>query len=282
MIPVAVKIIRKDKGFTRENEKELIQNELNIMRKVGDHPNLIGLIAWNLNGRELLNEKIIDISYLVIEYCTNGTLYSSITKKGKLHPEICRFYFSQLIHVVKYLHEVYVTHCDIKPSNLYLDQYFNLKLGDMGCALQFKDYSSTNYRCFGTRTYMAPEVVKANKDQTYSPFAADIYAIGATLHYMLTGKNLISVGSHLSTVHDSCEENFPIMKDLYKPSYSDDMAHDLLQKLITPEPEKRIVMNDIMNHPWLQAPFSSDIGYQVYSYMYDRHNSSTENQESTV
>jgi len=139
---VAIKVIRKDKGFSREDEKTLVKNEFNIMSKIGYHPNIINLLDYNLEGREYISTKVYEISYTVNEYCPNGSLYDHIKQYGPLEESVACFYFKQLVYAVKHLHDNNIAHCDIKPGNIFLDEYYNLKLADLGCAMQMK---SKNY-----------------------------------------------------------------------------------------------------------------------------------------
>ena len=80
-------------------------------------------------------------------------------------------------------------------------------MGDFGCALQLKgkDYGVT--KSFGTKSYMAPEVFKASSRTPFDPFASDVYAIGCTLYFMLTGKIPCSVETFESTEEESDNES---------------------------------------------------------------------------
>jgi serine/threonine protein kinase len=114
-----------------------------------------------------------------------------------------------LVYAIKHLHDQNIAHCDIKPGNIFFDELFNIKLGDLGCALQLKGKNYGVTKCFGTKTYMAPEVFKASVKTPFSPFAADIYALGATLYFMLTGCTPQSAETSETTEEDSEDDISP-------------------------------------------------------------------------
>lgn len=130
--PIAIKVIRKDKGFSRKDEQTLISNEYQIMKAVGHHPNVINLLDYSLEGFEYIQHKVYEISYTIMEYCPHGSLYDYVKQNGKLEEFVAQFYFRQLAYAIKHLHDKNIAHCDIKPGNMFLDEFYNLKLADLG------------------------------------------------------------------------------------------------------------------------------------------------------
>jgi len=80
------------------------------------------------------------LSYIAMEYCPNGDLFSLIKQTGPLEEPLCRHYFKQILNSVGYLHEEgKVAHLDIKLENVLIDSSLNLKLCDLAFAEGFSN-----------------------------------------------------------------------------------------------------------------------------------------------
>ena len=93
---VAVKIIRKDKGYSDKLSQRLIQVESYIMKVLGHHPNLVNCLYSNAEGNVILADGEHSIRYLVMEKCKNGSLANLIKQTGSLEEEQARVLFIQL------------------------------------------------------------------------------------------------------------------------------------------------------------------------------------------
>lgn len=127
----------------------------------------------------------IEANYIVLEYIHGETLYDRIQDQGPLDQALAVRYLKQLLAVVEFLHDRGVIHRDIKPHNIMLVEN-SVYLIDFDAARIFKEESGTDTMIVGTRGYAAPEQYGYHQ----SDFKADIYALGATFHFMLTGKTL--------------------------------------------------------------------------------------------
>lgn len=117
--------------------------------------------------------------YLVMEYCPNGT----ILDKGKLSNEKFKEYAKQILEAISFCHSRNIAHRDIKPENIFLDQYDHIKVADFGMAKQFEDDSKSTEKC-GSLMYIAPDFFLCHQ---ICPFKADVWALGITFYYMITG-----------------------------------------------------------------------------------------------
>mmetsp|Transcript_63912 Transcript_63912/g.88800 ORF Transcript_63912/g.88800 Transcript_63912/m.88800 type:complete len:188 (+) Transcript_63912:378-941(+) len=175
-----------------------------------------------------------------------------------------------MAHAVKHLHDQNVAHLDLKPGNILLDQYFNMKIADLGCATDCSETAMIDHRK-GTKSFMAPEILYLTDGETYDPLKADVYSLGVTLYLMLTGENPKVSENSASTNgnssfdddmfdvgHSSCKAN------CYDMGFPDSLA-DLLSGMLAWDPEKRYSIDDVINHPWTTSEFSSDIACQAYT-----------------
>lgn len=129
--------------------------------------------------------------YIVLEYCSGGSLDDVIKKGGRLTGDrllqICR----ESAFALKACHDLRVAHRDIKPANLLLDQYDRLKLADFGLSQALGVGHLIRERA-GSRPYMAPEILLK---QPYDPFKADVWALGVTWYVLMMGKLPWATGS---------------------------------------------------------------------------------------
>ena len=113
-------------------------------------------------GRGIYNKangKCREVFYIVIELAKGGNLMDLLMITGRFSEKMARFFFKQLIMGLIYCHRQGVTHRDLKPDNLLLDDQCKLKIGDFGFAapIEGRDGSGFLRTYLGTQNYMAPE-----------------------------------------------------------------------------------------------------------------------------
>jgi serine/threonine-protein kinase len=126
--------------------------------------------------------------YLVMEYVDGKDLHVLIKESGPLEYEVAADYVAQVAQGLAHAHKMGLVHRDIKPANCLVDKNQVVKLLDMGLARLIDDEESltleNNENVLGTADYLAPEQA-LNSHQADS--RADIYSLGCTLYYLLTG-----------------------------------------------------------------------------------------------
>lgn len=126
--------------------------------------------------------------YLVMDFIDGKTLEDLLNAaKGPLDVKQVVDWAGQLCDVLGYLHsrQPPVIFRDLKPGNIMLDRDGKIKLIDFGIARLFKAGKATDTTSFGTAGYAPPE--QYGKGQTDA--RSDVYALGATLHHLLTGRD---------------------------------------------------------------------------------------------
>lgn len=186
-----------------------------------------------------------------MELITGGELFDKIVSEGKFNERVARFYFRELIRGVNYCHRQGVCHRDLKPENLLLDESGNLKISDFGLSALYTpgggDESSRStllHTTCGTPNYVAPEVLN---DKGYDGRAADVWSCGVILYVLLAGF-LPFDEPHMSALFRKIQK-----AEFSYPSWFSQPVRNLLSKILVPEPEKRIKIEEIMSDPWFQG-----------------------------
>jgi WD40 repeat protein/tRNA A-37 threonylcarbamoyl transferase component Bud32 len=125
--------------------------------------------------------------YFSMEYVAGASL-AELARRNPLPAREAAEYIRQAAVAVQFAHEHGVLHRDLKPSNLLLDASGQVRITDFGLAkhLADDDRLTTTGEVLGTPSYMAPE--QARGDRPHVGPQADVYALGAVLYELLTGR----------------------------------------------------------------------------------------------
>lgn len=233
----AVKIVSKSTILNPVNKPSRhtflnIEREIVIMKLI-DHPNILRLYdVWETNS---------DL-YMILEYVEGGELFDYLCNKGPLSTAEALLYFQQIIFAVDYCHRFNIAHRDLKPENLLMDRDKNIKIADFGMAAwQAGSYNGLLRTSCGSPHYAAPEVIMGKE---YDGRASDIWSCGVILFALLTGR-LPFDDEDLTALLEKVKSGKYDM-----PLGIDTMAKDLISKMLLRDPEKRISMADILQHPF--------------------------------
>ena len=124
-------------------------------------------------------------TYLVMEFLEGKTLAQVIGEKGKLNPEIVLLLAKEVASALQVVHEAQLLHRDIKPENIFLTNDERAVLIDFGSARQFTLHKTSSHTRLVTPGYAPYEQYVS--EAKFGPYT-DIYALGATLYYALSGQ----------------------------------------------------------------------------------------------
>ena len=165
--------------------KKFIKEAHNLARL--SHSNIINVI-------EVFEEN--STVYYVMPYLSGGSLQDYVRVHGALSEDEAMMYIRQIAGALKYMHEEeHMCHYDVKPANILLDDKGNAVLIDFGIS---KNYDSagneTTTTPIGLSDGYAPIEQYQQDVAEFSP-ASDVYALGATLYFLLYGKRPVNAPS---------------------------------------------------------------------------------------
>ena len=144
------------------------------------HPNIVNIIdVFEENGT----------AYYVMDFIEGGSLVEKVQREGSLPENVAKRYILQIADALNYIHQRYMNHLDVKPGNIMLSRNDNAILIDFGLSKQYD--SQTGHQTSTTPVgishgYAPMEQYKEGGVSEFSP-ETDIYSLGATLYYLLTG-----------------------------------------------------------------------------------------------
>lgn len=150
--------------------------------------------------------------YLVMELMPGRTLGDLIAEQGPMEPTLAVTMILDVLDGLQEAHRLGFIHRDVKPSNCFLDSDGRVKIGDFGLAKSLiQDASLTQTGSFlGTPLFAAPEQIKGEAVDVQT----DVYAVSATLYFLLTGRAPFAGGDATATLARIVSELAPSMRSL--------------------------------------------------------------------
>lgn len=227
---VAVKVLSPAKRREGDRHLQRFRRELEIAKNLL-HPHLV--IAQD-TGEER------DLHYLVMEYIPGQTLYRLVTTQGVLSAARAAHLFSEVASALEYAHSQGLIHRDLKPANVMVTPNDHAKVLDLGLAIiegevvENAEVVGGKGHVVGTFDYIAPE---QTRDASKVDARADVYSLGCTLYFALTGRPPFPAGTSLDKIQaHRRQEPAPIQQ--LNPTVPEGFA-DLVRQFMAKQPEQR-------------------------------------------
>jgi Protein kinase domain/Inner membrane component of T3SS, cytoplasmic domain len=191
-----------------------------------NHPNIIQV-------HEVGTEN--DIHYFSMEYVEGATCMQVLRDQGPFKIGEALEVIRQTAKALEYAHSQRLIHQDIKPDNIMIGPNNQVKLADLGISKTFDEVESEEgpKRVMGTPHYMAPEAALGKKID----HRVDIYALGATLYHLLTGKTPYSGTSATEVLKAHVMDPLPAIEDI-NPDVPPDVCA-LVERLVAKKADDR-------------------------------------------
>ena len=226
----AIKVLKE----SRSNDAKAIDRSQREMHAVGrlSHRNIVSV----LNAGRLSDGR----TFLAMEFLRGSDLQTWIQANGPLQPEeACRIVVDAA-RGLRHAHEQGLIHRDVKPSNLFLTEAGEIKVLDFGLVQLAgesldQDHPLTETGLvLGTVDFMSPE--QAVDSRSVDP-RSDIYSLGCTLAWLLSGKQVFSGNSVTKILFAHRDDPAPQLETLL-PSVPAGL-NDVFQKMVAKRPEDR-------------------------------------------
>ncbi|KAI0341919.1 kinase-like protein [Trametopsis cervina] len=210
-----------------------------------DHPNIIRCVDDLYDDHEyfyIIQELHGDTWYH--EGDQGNSLWDYMMEVGQLHESTARHIFKQIASGIAALHEMGISHCDLKLENVLIDRKLNVKIIDLGSAVLAAPGANPpeyTWRTFcGTLSYAAPEILARLR---YEAAPADVWSLGVILCELVTGLSCI----------DPIRGPDELEKGGVLNGCTQEVQSLVLEGCLNMDPVRRATIGEVLEHPWLQS-----------------------------
>jgi serine/threonine protein kinase len=243
----ALKLAHRPMPIEDQADRDALLREGRLLAQC-EHPNLVPVFDLDVHeGRW----------FVVMEYVSGLNVQQFVAQRRPEPRQAARLVI-ELAQAVAYLHTRGITHQDIKPQNVLIDDRGRPRLIDFGLAVlkhawrdAAADWSG------GTARYMSPEQAEGRADRI-GP-RTDVFGLGSVLYYLLTGRPLYAGSSRASTLRLAQKADYIPVRQL-NPRVPRSLAR-ICHKALAADPERRYAMADeleralrrSLKRPWIAA-----------------------------
>ncbi|KAK6737393.1 hypothetical protein RB195_019849 [Necator americanus] len=225
----AIKIIKKQM-FNEDEDIDWVQTEKSVFEAASNYPFLVGLHSCFQTESRL---------FFVIEFVPGGDLMFHMQRQRKLPEDHARFYSSEIILALHFLHSRGIIYRDLKLDNVLIDAEGHVKLTDYGmCKENIGPGDVTSTFC-GTPNYIAPEILRG---EDYG-FSVDWWALGVLMYEMMAGRSPFDIVGAAGDPDQNTEDYlFQIIleKQIRIPRSLSVKAASVLKQFLNKDPSERL------------------------------------------
>ncbi|KAI6687510.1 hypothetical protein NL676_024338 [Syzygium grande] len=221
-----------------KNDKESVRREIQIMQHLSGQPNIVEFKGAYEDRKSV---------HLVTELCAGGSLFERIIAKGHYSERAAATICREIVNVVHACHFMGVMHRNLKPERFLLaskDENAHLKATDFGLSV-FIEEGKVYRDIVGSAYYVAPEVLRRNHGKEI-----DIWSAGVVLYILLSGVPPFWAETEKG-IFDAILQGDIDFESQPWPCISPS-AKDLVKKMLTKDPKKRITSAQVLEHHWIK------------------------------
>lgn len=227
----AAKVIPK-KSITEKRQRYKLLLEIKLHKSLV-HEGIVGF-------RDCFEDS--ENIYIVLEYCSMDTLKKLVKRRRRLTEFEVRVYTLQMVRAIQFIHSHHVVHRDLKLGNILISDDMHIKICDFGLSTRIRSAGEKRKTVCGTPNYIAPEVLE---EQGHS-YEVDLWSLGVIVYTLLVGRPPYEDDSVESTY-----ENIRNNRYSFPNLDISEAAKDLIEKILVLEPERRLTLDEILQHEFL-------------------------------
>jgi hypothetical protein len=257
---IALKVLNRQLAGAEDRERFLREGQL---AAAISHPHSVYIFG---------SEDIGGTPVIAMELVPGGTLKDRVERDGPLAPAAAVDAILDVIAGLDAAHAAGVLHRDVKPSNCFVDPDGGVKVGDFGLSIPVLARGETplggNGLFEGTPQFAAPEQIAGEALDV----RADIYAVGATLHYLVTGRPPFDDGD-LTTLIERVRREAPVSARARNPRVPRGLAAVILRALAKDRADRfsdYATLSDALRPFGSAAPTPATLGLRLVAGVVDR------------
>ncbi|KAI2801163.1 protein serine threonine kinase [Blomia tropicalis] len=235
--PIAAKVIDLEKT-SDDYRLKFLPREIYTMKKL-KHKYLIEILDIFVVGNRVL---------VFMELAAGGDFLDLLHETKALSESRARYFYLQFGDALRYMHSIGFAHRDIKCENILLNkERTESKLTDFGFTRSVNERKSGNQMLSdtycGSAAYVAPEVLKA---KPYNALVSDVWSMGVVLFVLVNSRLPFGDRETKKLLASQLEKNYKYTKNISK------QLRQLIDWHLTPDPNDRPTMEDVLAHEWFQ------------------------------
>ncbi|KAM3623021.1 uncharacterized protein V6R79_006072 [Siganus canaliculatus] len=209
----------------KQHQREKMTSEIAIHKSL-NHANIVGFHGFFEDD---------DFVFVVLEICRRRSLLELHKRRKAVTEPEARYYMTQLLKGVQYLHNNRVIHRDLKLGNIFLNDDMEVKIGDFGLATKIEFDGERKKTLCGTPNYIAPEVL-CKKGHSYE---VDVWSLGCILYTLLVGKPPFETSCLKETYNRIKKNSYTI------PWHINPAAASLIKRMLHADPSQRPTIGEL-------------------------------------
>ncbi|XP_058496393.1 serine/threonine-protein kinase PLK1 isoform X1 [Solea solea] len=209
----------------KQHQREKMTSEIAIHKSL-NHSNVVGFHGFFEDD---------DFVFVVLEICRRRSLLELHKRRKAVTEPEARYYMTQVLKGVQYLHSNRVIHRDLKLGNIFLNDDMEAKIGDFGLAAKIEFDGERKKTLCGTPNYIAPEVL-CKKGHSYE---VDVWSLGCILYTLLVGKPPFETSCLKETYNRIKKNNYTI------PWHINPVASTLIKRMLHADPSQRPTVAEV-------------------------------------
>ncbi|CAI5681019.1 unnamed protein product [Oreochromis niloticus] len=219
----------------KQHQREKMTSEISIHQSL-NHPNVVGFHGFFEDD---------DFVFVVLEICRRRSLLELHKRRKAVTEPEARYYMTQLLKGVQYLHNNKVIHRDLKLGNIFLNDDMDVKIGDFGLATKIEFDGERKKTLCGTPNYIAPEVL-CKKGHSYE---VDVWSLGCILYTLLVGKPPFETSCLKETYNRIKKNNYTI------PWHINPAATALIKRMLHADPTQRPTIAELQADEFITSGY---------------------------